>query len=65
MRELRVQSSGRPLRVFHASDPRRTVVPLVSGDKTSYDRFYKCFAPLADKLHDNHLHELKGEGLIE
>ena len=31
MRELRVQSSGRPLRGFYAFDPRRTAILLIGG----------------------------------
>ena len=65
MRELRAQSSGRPLRVFYAFDPRRTAVLLIGGDKTGDDRFYKQSVPLADRLYDEHLKELKEEGLIE
>ena len=65
MRELRVQSSGRPVRVFYAFDPRRTAVLLIGGDKTGDDRFYKRFVSLADGLYDEHLKELKEEGLIE
>ena len=64
IRELRVQSSGRPVRVFYAFDPRRTAVLLIGGDKTGDDRFYKQFVPLADRLYDEHLKELKEEGLI-
>ena len=64
MRELRVQSSGRPVRVFYSFDPRRTAVLLIGGDKTGDDRFYKQFVPLADRLYDEHLKELKEEGLI-
>lgn len=41
MRELRVQSSGRPVRVFYAFDPRRTAILLIGGDKTGDDRFYE------------------------
>jgi hypothetical protein len=41
MRELRIQSAGRPLRVFYAFDPRRTAILLVGGDKTGQDRIYK------------------------
>ena len=59
-----VQSSGRPVRVFYAFDPRRTAVLLIGGDKTGDDRFYKQFVPLADRLYDEHLKELKEEGLI-
>ena len=65
MRELRVQSDGRPIRVFYAFDPRRTAILLVGGDKTGRDRFYQRFVPLADKLYDEHLQELREEGLIE
>ena len=64
MRELRIQSSGRPVRVFYAFDPRRTAVLQIGGDKTGDDRFYKQFVPLADRLYDEHLKELKEEGLI-
>jgi hypothetical protein len=32
MRELRVQSGGRPLRGFYAFDPRRTAIILIGGD---------------------------------
>jgi hypothetical protein len=32
MRELRVQSGGRPLRIFYAFDPRRSAILLIGGD---------------------------------
>jgi len=31
MRELRVQSEGRPLRIFYAFDPRRSAILLIGG----------------------------------
>ncbi|MGE0118466.1 MAG: type II toxin-antitoxin system RelE/ParE family toxin [Dongiaceae bacterium] len=31
MRELRIQSGGRPLRVFYAFDPRRAAILLIGG----------------------------------
>ena len=65
MRELRIQSIGRPLRVFYAFDPRRSAVLLIGGGKTGDDRFYERFMPLADGLYDEYLKELKDEGLIE
>ena len=65
MRELRVQSSGRPVRVFYAFDPRRTAILLIGGDKTGDARFYERLVPLAHRLYDEHLKELKKEGLIE
>lgn len=64
MRELRVQSSGKPLRIFYAFDPRRTAILLIGGDKTRNDRFYEQYIPIADKLYQIYLQELEQEGLI-
>jgi hypothetical protein len=64
MRELRVQSGGKPIRVFYAFDPRRMAILLIGGDKTGDDRFYETFIPVADRLYDVHLEELKKEGLL-
>lgn len=64
MRELRIQSGGKPLRVFYAFDPRRNAILLIGGDKTGDKRFYKKFVPVADDLYDAHLKELKKEGLL-
>ncbi len=65
MRELRTQSRGRPLRVFYAFDPRRSAILLIGGDKTGNDRFYEEFVPVADNLYEEHLEQLRREGLIE
>jgi hypothetical protein len=64
MRELRVQSGGRPLRVFYAFDPRRSAILLIGGDKTGDDRFYERMVPLADQLYDDYIAEIRKEGLI-
>jgi hypothetical protein len=64
MRELRVQSGGKPVRVFCAFDPRRSAILLVGGDKTGANRFYKRMIPLADRLYDIYIEELQREGLI-
>jgi hypothetical protein len=64
MRELRVQSGGRPLRVFYAFDPRRSAIMLIGGDKTGDDRFYQRMAPIADQLYDLYIAEIRREGLI-
>jgi hypothetical protein len=40
MRELRIQSRGRPLRVFCGFEPLRRAVLLLGGDKTGDKRFY-------------------------
>jgi hypothetical protein len=64
MRELRVQSGGEPLRIFYAFDPRRTAILLIGGNKAGDDRFYERMTPLADRLYDSYLDEIKREGLI-
>ena len=64
MRELRVQSGGKPLRIFYAFDPRRSAILLIGGDKTGDDRFYERFVPWADDLYDEHLSALMKEGSI-
>ena len=61
MRELRIQHAGRPYRIFYAFDPRRTAILLIGGDKTGNDAFYKQYVPIADRLYDEHLRELKNE----
>lgn len=64
MKELRTQYRGRPLRTFFAFDPRRSAILLIGGDKTGKNRFYEEMLPLADKLYDEYLQDLKDEGLI-
>ena len=64
MRELRTQSSGRPLRTLYAFNPLRTAVLLIAGDKTGDGRWYEKFVPIADRLFEEHLQELKKEGRI-
>jgi hypothetical protein len=64
LRELRVQSGGRPLRVFYAFDPRRSAILLIGGDKTGDDRFYERLIPIADELYDAYIVEIRKEGLI-
>ena len=64
MKELRTQSSGKPLRTFFAFDPRRTAILLIGGDKTGDKRFYDRMIPQADALYDEYLSEIESEGLI-
>ncbi len=65
MRELRTQRAGRPLRTLYAFDPRRSVILLLGGDKTGDDRWYELHIPIADRLYDEHLEQLRKEGLID
>jgi len=64
MRELRIQHQGRPYRVLYAFDPRRVAILLTGGDKTGKARWYDENIPIADKLYDEHIRELKKEGLF-
>jgi hypothetical protein len=61
MKELRIQSNGRPFRVFYAFDPKRRAVLLIGGNKQGDKRLYKVLLPLADKLFDAYLKEMKDE----
>ncbi len=64
MRELRTQHDGRPYRTLYAFDPRRTAILLIAGDKTGDDRWYDTNVPIADRLYDEHLEQLRNERLI-
>ena len=64
MKELRIQCQGRPLRVFFAFDPRRCAILLIGGDKTGDSRFYERMIPVAERLYDEYLDQLRKEGLI-
>lgn len=64
LRELLIQSGGKPLRIFYAFDPRRTAILLIGGDKTGDNRFYEKYVPIADRLYDEYLKELQQEGLL-
>jgi len=55
LRELRVQSKGRPLRIFYAFDPARQAVLLIGGDKTGDKRFYQRMTPIAERLWQEYL----------
>jgi hypothetical protein len=63
MKELIPPASN--IRVLFAFDPRSQAVLLLGGDKTgNWDRWYRENVPKADKLYDDHLEELRQEGLI-
>lgn len=54
----------RHIRSFFAFDPRRTAILLIGGDKTGDKRFYQRMIPLADRLLNDYLKEIRSEGLI-
>lgn len=64
MRELRTQHEGNPYRTLYAFDPRRSAILLIGGDKTGDDRWYDVHVPIADRLYDEHMEQLREEGLI-
>lgn len=59
MRELRIQHKGAPYRVLYAFDPRRCAILLIGGNKTGDARWYDRYVPIADKLYEQHLKEIK------
>ena len=62
LRELRIQSKGRRLRVFYRFDPKRQAVLILGGDKTGNDSFFLEFIRQAEKLWDDYLNEIQEEG---
>jgi hypothetical protein len=58
LRELRIQSRGRPLRVFYAFDPLRQAVLLLGGDKTGDDRFYVSMVPRVEAIWVQYLRDI-------
>lgn len=64
MKELRTQHEGEPYRTFFAFDPRRCAILLIGGNKGGDSRFYERYIPIADRLYQQHLDELRKEGRI-
>ena len=55
LKELRIQSKGRPIRSFFIFDKKRRAVLLVGGNKAGDRRFYDQMVPKADKIFDDFL----------
>jgi hypothetical protein len=64
MRELRTQHLGKPFRTLYAFDPLRHAILLIGGDKTGDARWYDVHVPIADRLYEDHLAQLRNEGKI-
>lgn len=59
MKELRIQSRGKPLRALFAFDPERKGIVLCAGNKAGNDkRFYDEMISLADREFTAHLRRL-------
>jgi hypothetical protein len=54
LRELRIQSRGKPVRVFYAFDPRRNAVVILGGFKRD-ERFYEEYVPRVETLWEEYL----------
>jgi hypothetical protein len=64
MKELRPPVAN--IRILFAFDPRRAAIFLIGGDKTNrWQSWYRTMIPVADRLYDDHLAELRREGLIQ
>lgn len=59
LKELRIQSKGKPLRAFFAFDPLRQAVVLCAGDKSGDKRFYVRMIPIAEAEYQKHLDGLR------
>lgn len=59
LKELRIQSNGKPLRAFFVFDPLRQAIILCAGDKTGDKRFYQKMIPLAETIYQQYLDELE------
>lgn len=58
MKELRVQSSGNPYRIFFAFDSKRRAILLIGGNKRGDKRFYEKYIPIADKILTEYLEDI-------
>ena len=66
MRELRIQHAGRPYRVFYIFDSRRVAILLLGAIKADSDsRFYREYVPIADKICEQCLKEIREETVKE
>jgi hypothetical protein len=55
LKELRIQSKGKPIRAFFIFDPERVAVILCGGDKTGDEQFYLREIARAEALYDAYL----------
>lgn len=59
LRELRLKSKGKQIRVLYIFDAERNALLLLGGWKTEGKRFYAQMVPQAEKLWESHLEQLK------
>lgn len=51
------------MRTLYIFDPSRTALLLIGGDKTGNDRWYEQFVPIADRIYEQYLKEIRNEGI--
>jgi hypothetical protein len=61
MRELRVKTRGKQIRIFYVFDVERQAVLLIGGDKVGHDRFYEVMVARAETAWAEYLSETKRE----
>ena len=62
LKELR--PLGGSIRILFAFDPRRVAILLLGGDKSGqWQSWYQMMIPRAEQLYDDHLAQLRREGL--
>ena len=63
MKELRPPGSN--IRILFAFDPRRTAILLIGGDKSGrWNAWYRDMIPVAERLYEEYLTELRKEGVL-
>jgi hypothetical protein len=63
LKELRPR--GGNIRILFAFDPRRSAILLVGGDKTGrWREWYREMIPIAERLYEEYLEELRREGIL-
>lgn len=55
LKELRVQSKGRPIRILFVFDIQRMVILLTAGNKRGDKRFYSKLISQAEKIYKDYL----------
>jgi hypothetical protein len=58
LRELRIKTGGRALRVMYAFDPTRQAVLLIGGDKSGEKKFYERLMARAERIWKAYLAEV-------
>lgn len=58
LKELRVQSKGRPFRIFFVFNISRNAVVLIGGNKAGKKKFYETMIPEAEKIYMKYSEEI-------